>query len=172
MSRLSKIQRIGAVIAVLTFLLGCFVYYQNHKAPAFQPPAAEMDAVSGIPYAPTELGYSALSQEGMPYSLQICGVCAPREDGQLDVYFTNDAGNEALLVLEVHEGGSDGELLGKTGFLKPNEYVKSVRLDRVPEAGTEITYRVIGYEPETYMSVGSVSLGTKVSEYEPIEYFE
>ncbi len=59
--------------------------------------------------------------------------------------------------------GENGKLLGETGLIKPGEYVKSVKLNESPEAGSDIRLRIVAYEPETYYSAGSVVLNTTAS---------
>ncbi len=56
-----------------------------------------------------------------------------------------------------------GNILGETGLVKPGEYVHSVSLDIVPEAGAAITLKLMAYEPDTYQSAGAVGLNTTVS---------
>ena len=105
------------------------------------------------------MGYTELYKEGMAYRVSVCGV--PTVDGQdLTVYFTNTEGNETYLKLRVLDTG--GNNLGETGLLKPGEYVKTVTLDKTLAAGENLKLKIMGYEPETYESAGSVSLNVTV----------
>lgn len=52
--------------------------------------------------------------------------------------------------------------MGETGLLKPGEYVKTVTLTKTLAAGENIKLKIMGYEPETYESAGSVSLNVTV----------
>ena len=56
----------------------------------------------------------------------------------------------------------DEKVVGETGLLKPGEYIKEVKLDKSLKKDDEITLKVMGYEPDTYYSAGSISLNTKV----------
>lgn len=125
------------------------------QTPEFVPPAFESAAVTGVPQVEAERGYSELYREGMAYRVSVCGVPAV-EGNNLTVYFTNAAGNEANLKLRVLD--EDGQILGETGLLKPNEYVKTVTLNRTVVDGEKVKLKVMGYEPETYESVGSVTM--------------
>ena len=55
-----------------------------------------------------------------------------------------------------------GNMLGETGLIKPNEYVKYVTLSKTPEVGTKIKLKIMGYEPHTYYSAGAASLNTQI----------
>ena len=117
------------------------------KTPEFVPPAFEAAAVQGTPEVEESMGYTELYKEGMAYRVSVCGV--PTVDGQdLTVYFTNTEGNEKYLKLRVLDTGG--------------EYVKTVTLTKTLAAGENIKLKIMGYEPETYESAGSVSLNVTV----------
>ena len=150
------------LLCVLLFVIGLTVFGLSlfHQADSFTPPVAELNARSGRPVVPEELGWSELYQEGMPYSLYICGVCEPNEENQIAVWFYNPAENDVLLSMKVYDGDT---CIGETGFLKPDEYVQYVSVDQKLDEGADIRYEIIGYEPDTYYSAGTVSLNTSVS---------
>ena len=56
----------------------------------------------------------------------------------------------------------NGEMLGETGLIKPNEYVKYVALSRELPQGTKIKLKIMGYEPQTYRSAGAATLNTTI----------
>lgn len=144
------------VFAVLLIVMTVALFIP--KTAEFTPPEFETDAVSGVPAVEESLGYTELYRDGMAYRVSVCGV--PEADGnELTVYFTNSAENETYLKLRVLD--ENGNILGETGLLKPNEYVKSVTLDKPIAEGTNIKLKIMGYEPETYESTGSVSLNVQ-----------
>ena len=129
------------------------------KATEFVPPNFETSAVQGTPEVEESMGYTELYKEGMAYRVAACGM--PTVDGQnLTVYFTNTEGNEKNLKLRVLD--TEGNILGETGLIKPGEYVKNVTLSKTLDAGEKIKLKIMGYEPETYESAGSVSLNVTV----------
>ena len=77
-----------------------------------------------------------------------------------DVYFTNDDGNEVWLKLRILD--EEDNILAETGLLKPNEYVRTVTFDTVPENRATIKLKIMAYEPDTYYSAGAVTLNTTV----------
>lgn len=150
------LQTLGGVFAVMMVLmLAVLCIPKKQSVGEFVPPAFESTAAVGVPEVDEALGYSELYKDGMAYRVSVCGV--PKIEGKtLTAYFTNTEGNEKYLKLRVLD--EDGNILGETGLLKPGEYVKSVELTEELAAGTKITLKVMGYEPETYESAGSVSL--------------
>ena len=125
------------------------------------PPPFETAVKEGTPDVPSTLAYGEAYREGMPYRFSVCGnvvMCG----AEAAVYFTNPSANDAWLKLRVY--GESGELLGETGLIKPGEYVETVALCRELKQGTAIVLKIMGYEPETYHSVGAVTLKTSISE--------
>lgn len=95
----------------------------------------------------------------MTYRFSVCGNVMT-EGNEAVVYLTNPAENEVWMKLRVLD--ENGNVLGETGLIKPGEYVKSVALNTLPDAGTKISLKIMGYEPETYRSAGSVTLNTAI----------
>lgn len=125
----------------------------------FVPPAFDASAVNGTPEVPEGMGYSAPFQEGMAYRFAVCGNVLV--DGkQALVYFTNPAENDTWTKLRVLD--EKGNILGETGLLKPGEYVQFVTLGKGLAPGTPIKLKIMGYEPDTYLSAGSVVLNTLI----------
>ena len=95
----------------------------------------------------------------MSYRFSICGNVVV-DDGKAVVYLTNPAEN--AVWLKVRLLAADGTLLGETGLIRPGEYVRAVDLTTVPAPGSQIQLKIMGYEPETYQSAGSVTLNTVI----------
>lgn len=120
-------------------------------------PAMDLSAKSGTPTVDSSLGYSEIYQDGMSYSIHICGVVKV-EDNTTSLFFTNDDSNEVLLRLEIID--ENGEIIGETGLIKPGEYLEKVTLTQTPDNGENLKLRIIGYEADTYYSAGNVILNT------------
>ena len=54
----------------------------------------------------------------------------------------------------------DGERIGESGILKQGQYTEYIELERVVEEETEVSLKVIAYEPGEYTSRGSITLET------------
>lgn len=156
-------KKVFHVLSFLVLIMGISLFAYGlylHAEPVFTPPAADLNAVQGSPVVPTELGWSEISDENMPYSFSICGVCAP-ESGQIPVWFYNHPDSQALLVLAVY--GPDGSEIGRSGFLKPGEYLEQISVSESLQVGDSVEYEIIGYSVDDYHSLGNVTLNTEVS---------
>ena len=124
----------------------------------FTPPPFETTAQSGMPDAADE-SWTQIYRDGMSFSAHICGKVVLNGNAA-DVYFTNDDGNEVWLKLRILD--EEDNILAETGLLKPNEYVRTVTFDTVPENRATIKLKIMAYEPDTYYSAGAVTLNTTV----------
>lgn len=151
---------LAAVFAVaLIIMIVALSVPKEAERGEFVPPAFDSSAVTGTPEVPEGLGYSAPFQEGMAYRFAVCGNVLM--DGQQAlVYFTNPAENNTWTKLRVYD--ENGNVLGETGLIKPGEYVQYVELDKELAPGTPIKLKIMGYEPDTYLSAGSVVLNTQI----------
>lgn len=145
---------VGALcVAAFVLLIVCLAVTSQ---PQFEPPPFDETAQAGIPTVSDELGWSELWQEGMEFKLGVCGVVQVK-DGAADVFFTNVEG-EAWLKLRVMD--ESGNILGETGLVKENMYVRTVQLAVPVEDEQKVAMKVMAYEPETYQSLGAVVLNT------------
>ena len=155
-----RIPILGAVFAVaLIIMIVALSIPREAGRGEFVPPAFEAAAVTGTPEVPDGLGYSAPYQDGMAYRFAVCGNVL-MDGKQALVYFTNPEENDTWTKLRIYDEA--GNLLGETGLLKPNEYVQYVVLDKELAPGTPIKLKIMGYEPDTYLSAGSVVLNTQI----------
>ena len=148
---------LGAVLAVLAVAMIAALCLPRSTETDFTPPPFEQNAVTGVPEVPEDLGYSSPYKEGMTYRFSVCGNVTAEGENAV-VYLTNPAENSVWLKLRVLD--ESGKMLGETGLLRPGEYVRCVKLSSVPPAGAKITLKIMGYEPETYLSAGSATLNT------------
>lgn len=149
----------ASVLCVLSFAGMVLALAAGGKQQKFTPPPFESAAVAGTPEVPESLGYSSPYQEGMGYRFSVCGNVT-MDGSSAVVYFTNPTENQVWIKLRVLD--KDGNLLGETGLLKPGEYVETVELAENLPVGTPVKLKIMGYEPETYYSAGSVILNTTV----------
>lgn len=150
---------LGAALAVLAAVMIVALCLPKSTTAEFTPPPFEQNAVFGTPETAAELGYSSPYKEGMAYRFSVCGNVT-LEGNDAVVYLTNPAENSVWLKLRVLD--ENGKTLGETGLLRPGEYVRCVTLSSTVKAGTKIKLKIMGYEPDTYISAGSVSLNTAI----------
>ncbi len=127
----------------------------------FTPPPFEENAVMGEPTVPEGLGWSQLYQTGMSFRAWLCGNLTV-EGNEGTVYLYNPSENEAWLKMRLYDEA--GNLLAESGLLKPGEHLPTLHFDEPPAGGTTVIIKLMAYEPETYHSLGAVSLQTKIAE--------
>ena len=145
----------GAICAVCVAILIVVLIQGPRKEIRFTPPSFDEAAVEGTPPLTEADGYRPI--DAQVYQFSICGELTLK-DGKTDVWLTNNAENAVWLKARLMD--AEGNELGETGLIRPGEYVQSLHLATLPEETAEVTMAVMSYEPETYYSMGSVSLYT------------
>ena len=146
---------LGGVLAILLIILTVLALNQKPDVIVsdFEAPPFDSNALVGIPQEViAREDYRALDVNGN-YTFSICGTLS-FSDGLLAPYFASHGENEVLLRIKVYD--IDGTELGKSGLIRPGEYVKTVALSRTP-TGNTVTVKVLSYEPNTYYSHGTAS---------------
>lgn len=158
-----------ALVVALAFMIASLIAVNkvnsllNETAPRetlkFVPPSFSEDFEYGAPKVPDDKvhSYREIYKDGMTFTSYICGEVVV-ENGSADVYFTNPKGNSVWMKLRVFN--SNGDVIAETGLIRPNEYIKSVKFDTIPEDGEKIVMKIMTYEPYTYESAGAVPLNT------------
>lgn len=145
-------------LAVLGMVLSLALTGKKAAPAAFAKPPFETAAQSGTPDTADE-SWTQVYKDGMSFSAHLCGKVI-LNGNTADVCFANDGGNAVWLKLRVLD--EKNRTLAETGLLKPNEYVRTVTFDTVPENGEKIKLKIMAYEPDTYYSAGAVTLNTTV----------
>ena len=149
------------VLCVLSVVVMIFALNRDSEERApFVPPDFDAAAQEGAPEVPQELKWSELYQDGMTYRVGLCGNIIERE-GFAEVYFTNSKDNDVWLKLRVLD--QQNQIIGETGLIKPNEYVKMIKFNTGITGDTKVKLKVMAYQPETYYSEGSIVLNTIIA---------
>ncbi len=148
-------------VTVLSVAVAATVLCLAGDEAEFVAPPFESNAVLGTPSVPEDLGYSEVYRDGMGYRFSVCGNVT-LDGNEAAIFLTNPEGSGIWLKLRVLD--QNGSLLGETGLIKPGEYVEAVTLTGDLPVGTAVVLKIMGYEPETYHSVGAVSLRTSIGE--------
>ena len=143
------------LVAVVAMIVALSLSGKTAK-PQFTPPPFEAAAQTGMPTV-EDSSWNKIFQSGMSFVAYMCGKVTIN-NGAADLYFTNDKDNNAWLKLRIMD--EKGNILAETGLLKPGEYVQAVTFTTVPQNGQKLTMKIMGYEPETYHSIGAVVLNT------------
>jgi hypothetical protein len=154
-----------AVAVVCVLSVGAMIFALIHFAPEkqpFIPPEFDAAAVEGVVQETDELkilGWSKVEAEALPYVARICGRILIK-DQKADLWFYNEPESEAWLKLRITDG--EGIIIAETGLIKPGQYLQTVEFNRPLADDEKVAMKIMGYEPETYMSAGAVTLKTTV----------
>ena len=150
----------SVLVLMAIFLIGLISIYvilsdQNNKGESFIPPEFEKNIEVGIPdHIDEELDYRELkvSEE---LTISLCGNLAVNQD-YVDIYFTSNKENKVLSKIKLLD--EDGTLIGESGLIKPDEYLKSIQLIETPKESKNVIAKILTYEPDTYYSEGTVNV--------------
>ena len=148
----------GALFAVCAAIMVAALIRGPRQEIRFTPPPFDEAAVQGVPGLTLDDGYGSI--DASVYQFSVLGEIS-LADGRVEVFFTNYAQNNAWLKLVMKD--TEGNKLGETGLLRPGEYVQYLALELPPAQSMPVTMVIMGYEPDTYYSVGNVSLQTQLS---------
>ena len=125
----------------------------------FTPPAFETAAVEGVLEETDELknlGWSELYREGMSYKVYLCGALLVDDQNQADVWLYNIPENKCNLKLRAFD--EQGKIVAETGLIKPGEYLQTIQFSRAVKDDEPLSIKVMGYEPDTYLSSGAITI--------------
>ena len=143
-----------SVIAIVLIII-VIVLFVNNKD--FVPPKMDKSSKSGTPKYVEELGYESL-KISEDYNIAIAGK--PKLDGEnLFIYFTSANGSKYLFKLRIYK---NDVLINETGLIEPGHYIEKVDVGKKIKKGDNISYKIMGYEYDTYHSAGEVSLDVRV----------
>jgi hypothetical protein len=146
------------------------LWYTFLRETPYEPPPYDINAVKGNPEPPINIRYGLLDTD--TFTAGIAGVMQKDHDNALILYFANPEESEVNLMCEVFvfypENNQTGQLLYRSGLLKPGEYVS--RLPLLAEDYQALVYageiavkiNVYAFEQETYHSVGTAVLESRI----------
>lgn len=95
------------------------------------------------------------------YSIYIDGLPTLKNEEIIINFISLENNNVWIKIRILNE---NEEIIGESGLVKPGEYLKNIKLkNNIPKNG-EITYMIIGYEIDSYLSAGTIKLNTRVGE--------
>lgn len=149
------ISLISILIVLILIIIVLFINIQNKST--FKKPKFDEFATSNIP---NELKYKeSVINISDGYSIYIDGI-ARKEEDNLIINFVSIESNNIWIKIRITDEGKN--VIAESGLIKPGEYLKSIKLRKQVSENENITYMIMGYEKDNYMSAGTVSLNTKV----------
>lgn len=158
-----------AVALMLVFAIGIGIFcWMLTLEPAFFDANAKAGAPEGLA---EERGYTSYVADGV-CAVALCGN--PEIDGKdVKLFLTSPPENEVFLRAEIYSvrftfdaagkvtAANPDQLLGKSGFLRPNEYVETITLDEsLTEDITYVMIKIGTYVEETGTSNGFFYVNT------------
>ena len=149
---------LACIVAIIAMIVALCIPKKAEQKP-FTPPPFDSNAVMGEPSVPEGLGYNILHREGMSFKVGACGKIVVVEN-TAEIYLTNVAENNVWLKVRFYNAKE--EIVGESGLIKPGEYLQSVALESVPNGSEQYTVKIMSYEPDTYKSLGAITLNPKI----------
>lgn len=150
----NKLAYLLGVIAIILIIIVVVLFVNNKD---FVPPKMDSSSKSGTPKFVEELGYKNL-KVSEDYNIAIAGK--PKLDGKnLFIYFTSDKNSKYLFKLRIYKNDS---LIEETGLIEPGHYIDKINVGSKLKKGDSISYKIMGYEYDTYYSAGEVFLDVRV----------
>lgn len=143
-------------IAILSIRIGM---YCKETRRDYIPPEFETNVTAIDKTIEMEETYTILDV-AKGYRVGICGQPV-WENNRLTVYFANPIENEVWMKLCILD--ENKTILCETGLIRPGECIKHVGIQNIAENKTLIQMKVMGYEPNTYYSMGEITLDTSIS---------
>lgn len=142
------------LISIIIFLLININNKKQFKKPEFANAATSI---------PEKLEYKEKAikvSEG--YSLYIDPI--PKLDQNANLSINLVSLEENKIWIKVRILNAKEEIIGETGLIKPGEYLEKVQINQQLSKNDQITYKIMGYEKDTYRSAGTISLNTRIGE--------
>ena len=96
------------------------------------------------------------------YELYIEAIPKIVEDKYLQINLVSFESNDVWFKIRVLD--SNKRIIAESGIVRPGEYLEKLELSRNLFEGAKVTYKIMGYEKDSYFSAGSVNLNTRIGE--------
>ncbi len=145
---------VAIIIVVCSAAIVSCKIVSDHKASLYSPPPFEVNVTNGTPSPNEKFSYGKFKTKN-DFSVGLCAI--PKyEKSRVEGYFTNPSENKVWLMFEILDADGKTEL-GKSGIIKPGEYVKSIYAPSLKTNET-YTFRVLAFTPNVYTSEGQIDL--------------
>lgn len=156
--RQKKIIKVLICIVLIICIISIIILFSKDsikKIGEFHIPDMEESAITGKPEnIPKEYMY----QEAKVNDNYVVYLCASPvfKNKILTIYFTSSIVNKGLIKIRILD--SDNNIIGESGLISPNSYIKDIELNNKINDKEMITVKVMNYEKETYYSLGEIKL--------------
>ena len=155
----NKITIILSVILIILVSIIIFLLININSKKQFKKPEFDKNATT----IPEKLEYKEKAikiSEG--YSLYIDPIPKLDQNDNLSINLVSLEENKIWIKVRILNAKE--EIIGETGLIKPGEYLEKVQINQQLSENDQITYKIMGYEKDTYRSAGTISLNTRIGE--------
>lgn len=150
-----KILIVIVSIICISFIIILFNKDKFVKKSQFVIPELEQNSITGKPSSASKKCMYKEAKVNDEYIVYLCAI-PTFKDNILTIYFTSDEVNKGLIKIKVLD--SDNNVIGESGLINPNSYIKNIKLNKELKNKERITIKVMHYEKETYYSLGGIKL--------------
>ncbi len=146
---------LSVILLVLIIIIILLMVSIRNKS-TFKKPEFDKNATSTVP---TNLDYqSKIFNVTDNYSIYIEPEPVIKNNNIILNLISLDT-NDILVKVRIL---SKDKIVAETGLIKPGQYLEKVKLNKKLNVNDDITYIIMGYEKDTYLSAGSVKLNTRI----------
>ena len=141
----NNILKVLSLIAILSVVMMIYVVSHQNTNTQFIPPVNDAFAISGLPngeYTISKLSEYEFGINPHPYI----------QSDNIYINLYNGQDNDILMKVRVLK---DDKVVGESGIINPGESIEVVKLDQEVNEQSELIYKIMCYEKETYYSAGS-----------------
>lgn len=151
---------IVAVAVSAALIIGAIVFMNTRT---YEPPAFDVNAVTGEPIVPEELGYGiGGASDDSSFKAGLASKWVREQDGSLPVWFTNPAENDVYLLIRVTRA-EDQKVIYESGLIRPGEYVEKLTpLESLSSDPINVDAAIYSFDPDNYHSMGTFHLSGTV----------
>ena len=142
------------LIVLVAIIIILFINIKNKQT--FHKPPFDKNAITEMP---NELDYKdSIIEISKGYSLYIDGIPTIKNN---ELIINLIALKENNVWIKIRVLNEQEKIVAESGLVRPGEYLKSIKIINKISKNDKLTYMIMGYEIDTYLSAGNVSLNTK-----------
>jgi len=146
---------LSTLLLVLVLIIIILIINITNKR-TFHKPPFDKNTTTEIP---NELDYKdSIIKVSEGYSLYIDGIPTIKNNELIINLITLKENNVWIKIRVLND---EEKIIAESGLIRPGEYLRSVETIKKISKNDKLTYMIMGYEIDTYLSAGNVALNTK-----------
>lgn len=146
------------IVFILISIIICLLISIHNKKQFVKP---EFDKNVGVIPEGLEYQKNALKiSDG--YLIYVEPMPKKIDEEYLKINLISSIDNRVWLKIRILDDNK--EIIAESGLVKPGEYLEKVKLTKSVNSEANITYKIMGYQTDNYISAGAISLNTRIGE--------